>query len=217
MSDSVRPHRWQPTRLLCPWESPGKNTGVVKVKSESEVALVLSDSSRSHGLQPTRLLRPWDSPGKSTGVGCHWNGAVVHILMWAYIGLYYCCCCSVAKSCLTLCDSMDYSMSGLPVSHYLLKFVQVHVHWVSDAIQPGYGVSQARILELYLNKMSKLGKAIEEKVVPPQKKKKDFPDGPMAQTPHSKCRGSGLIPGGGTTFHVLQRSSSQATIEKPHA
>ena len=28
MSDSVRPHRWQPTRLLCPWDSPGKNTGV---------------------------------------------------------------------------------------------------------------------------------------------------------------------------------------------
>jgi len=24
----VRPHRWQPTRLLCPWDSPGKNTGV---------------------------------------------------------------------------------------------------------------------------------------------------------------------------------------------
>jgi len=41
----VRPHRWQPTRLLCPWDSPGKNTGVgchfllqcMKVKSESEV------------------------------------------------------------------------------------------------------------------------------------------------------------------------------------
>ena len=28
MSDSVRPHRWQPTRLLRPWDSPGKNTGV---------------------------------------------------------------------------------------------------------------------------------------------------------------------------------------------
>ena len=54
MSDSVRPHRLQPTRLLCPWDSPGKNTGVgchcllqcVKVKSESEVAQscpILSD------------------------------------------------------------------------------------------------------------------------------------------------------------------------------
>ena len=28
MFNSVQPHRWQPTRLLCPWDSPGKNTGV---------------------------------------------------------------------------------------------------------------------------------------------------------------------------------------------
>ena len=28
MSDSVQPHRWQPTRLRHPWDSPGKNTGV---------------------------------------------------------------------------------------------------------------------------------------------------------------------------------------------
>ena len=46
MSDSVRPHRRQPTRLPRPWDSPGKNTGVgchfllqcMKVNSESEVA-----------------------------------------------------------------------------------------------------------------------------------------------------------------------------------
>ena len=45
MSDSVQPHRRQPTRLPRPWDSPGKNTGVgchfllqcMKVKSESEV------------------------------------------------------------------------------------------------------------------------------------------------------------------------------------
>ena len=43
---TLRPHRRPPTRLLCPWDSPGKNTGVgwpfllqcLKVKSESEVA-----------------------------------------------------------------------------------------------------------------------------------------------------------------------------------
>ena len=28
VSDSVRPHRRQPTRLPRPWDSPGKNTGV---------------------------------------------------------------------------------------------------------------------------------------------------------------------------------------------
>ena len=47
MSDSVRSHRRQPTRLPRPWDSPGKNTGVgchfllqcMKVKSEREVAL----------------------------------------------------------------------------------------------------------------------------------------------------------------------------------
>ena len=28
VSNSVPPHRRQPTRLLCPLDSPGKNTGV---------------------------------------------------------------------------------------------------------------------------------------------------------------------------------------------
>ena len=28
VSDSVRPHRWLPTSLLCPWDFPGKRTGV---------------------------------------------------------------------------------------------------------------------------------------------------------------------------------------------
>ena len=45
LSDSVRPHRRQPTRLLCLWDSPGKNNGVgchfllqcMKVERESEV------------------------------------------------------------------------------------------------------------------------------------------------------------------------------------
>ena len=74
MSDSVRPHRQQPTRLRCPWDSPGKNTGVgchfllqcMKVKSESEVAqscLTLCNpmdcspsSSSIHGIFQARVL-----------------------------------------------------------------------------------------------------------------------------------------------------------------
>ena len=74
VSDSVRPHRPQPTRLPRPWASPDKNTRVschfllqsTKVKIEREVA-----QSCLHGLQPNRLLHPWDFPGKSTGEGCH--------------------------------------------------------------------------------------------------------------------------------------------------
>ena len=73
MSDSVRPHRRQPTRLPCPWDSPGTNTGVgchfllqcMKVKSESEVAQscpTLSDpmdclpGSSVHGIFQARVL-----------------------------------------------------------------------------------------------------------------------------------------------------------------
>ena len=74
MFDSVRPHRRQPTRLPRPWDSPGKNTGVVchfllqcmKVKSESEVAqscLTLSNpmdcslpGSSVHGIFQARVL-----------------------------------------------------------------------------------------------------------------------------------------------------------------
>ena len=67
-------HRRQPTRLRCPWDSPGKNTGVgchflfqcMKVKSESEVAqscLTLRDpmdgslpGSSLHGILQARVL-----------------------------------------------------------------------------------------------------------------------------------------------------------------
>ena len=63
VSDSVQPHRQQPTRLPCPWDSPGKNTGVgchrllqcMKGKSESEV-VQSCPTLRPHGLQPTALL-----------------------------------------------------------------------------------------------------------------------------------------------------------------
>ena len=74
MSDSVWSHRWQPTRLPCPWDSPSKNTGVgchfllqcMRVKSESEVTQLcptLHDpldcsppGSSVHGIFQTRVL-----------------------------------------------------------------------------------------------------------------------------------------------------------------
>ena len=83
MSDSVQPHRQQPTRLLCPQDSPGKNTGVdchfllqcMKVKSESEVAQscpTLSNpmdcrlpGSSIHGIFQARVLE-WGAIAFST-------------------------------------------------------------------------------------------------------------------------------------------------------
>ena len=48
---------------------------------------------------------------------------------------------SVTQSCLTLCDCMDYSMSGFPVHHQFLQLTQTHIYWVSDAILPSHPLS----------------------------------------------------------------------------
>ena len=99
MSDSVRPHGRQPTRLPGPWDSPGKNTGVgchfllqcMTVKGQSEVArscLTLSDptdcslpGSSAHGIFQARVLE-WGAIAFSS----------VH-----------------TQSCPILCDPMDCS------------------------------------------------------------------------------------------------------------
>ena len=83
MSDSVWPHRRQPTRLPRPWDSPGKNTGVgchfllqcMKMKTESEVAQscpTLGDpmdcsplGSSVHGIFQARVLE-WGAIAFST-------------------------------------------------------------------------------------------------------------------------------------------------------
>ena len=45
---------------------------------------------------------------------------------------------SVAQSCPTLCDPMNRSTPGLHVHHQLPEFTQIHVHRVSDSIQPSH-------------------------------------------------------------------------------
>ena len=95
LSDSVWPHRQQPTRLPHPWDSPGKNTGVgchfllqcMKVESESEVTqscLTLSDPMHCsqpgfsiHGIFQATVLE-WGAIAFST-----------HITPWKYIFLTF--------------------------------------------------------------------------------------------------------------------------------
>ena len=48
------------------------------------------------------------------------------------------CCCSVAQSCLTLCEPMDYSMPGLPIHHHLPELAKTQAHWVGETIQPSH-------------------------------------------------------------------------------
>ena len=74
-----------------------------------------------HRRQPTRLPHPWDSPGKNTGVGCHFLLQCRKVKSES----------EVAQSCLTLYNPMDRSLPGSSLLHYILEFVQIHVHLVS--------------------------------------------------------------------------------------
>ena len=51
------------------------------------------------------------------------------------------CCCSVARTCLTLHNPMDCITPGFPVLHHLSELAQTHVHRVGDAIQPSHPLS----------------------------------------------------------------------------
>ena len=72
---------------------------------------------------------------------------MIHKTFFSLLGLIclnslpFCCCCSVAKSCPTLCNPMDCSMPGSSVLHYLSEFAQAYAQWVSDAIQTSHSRS----------------------------------------------------------------------------
>jgi len=96
------------------------------------------------GLQLCRLcFSSWDeNPGFHRVTMCiFWISNTYHKLKlkskyknYAFLCSFSCCCFSVAKSCLTLCDRMDHSTPGFPVLHYLLEFTQTQtqVHWAGD-------------------------------------------------------------------------------------
>ena len=78
---------------------------------------------------------------------------------------------SVAQLCLTLCNSMNRSMPGLPVHHQLPEFTQTHVHGVGDAIQPSHPLSspfppapnssQHQSLFQWVNSLHEVAKVLE--------------------------------------------------------
>ena len=140
MSDSMRPHRRQPTRLPHPWDSPGKNTGVgchfflqcMKVKSESEVSQ--------------------SCPTLSDPMDCSLSGSSIHgifqarVLEWGAIA--FSVCTSAAKSlqsCPTLCDPMDSSPPGSPVPGILQART---LEWVAISFSNAY--MHAKSLQLCL-------------------------------------------------------------------
>ena len=129
MSDSVQPHRRQPTRLPHPWDSPGKNTGVgchfllafMKEKRESEVAQSCPTlcnpvdcslpGSPVHGIFQARVPE-WGAIAFSAILMIynikHNNDQVKRLLRSSYNKIA-CGCVLVSQSCLTLYNTMDCS------------------------------------------------------------------------------------------------------------
>ena len=63
------------------------------------------------------------------------------LLYWLCQSLWLCQFSSVDQSCLTLCDTMNRSMPGLPIHHQLPESTHTHVHWVGGANQPSHPLS----------------------------------------------------------------------------
>ena len=108
MCDSLQPHGLQPARLLCPWDTPGKNTGVLAIvlqlvficfmqnmnstlynfytfivfcMHECSVASVIFYSFQPYELYPSRLLCPWYSPGKNIAWAIFFRQVGCHSLL----------------------------------------------------------------------------------------------------------------------------------------
>ena len=147
---------------------------------------VLSDSFRPHRLQPTRLLHPWDFPGKSTGVGCH------------------CLILDLPKGELYVLFPEWYSPGGevwvKKTGHWIRcqgkKNVKIHC-LVQNFIIPENsslpGKTQKTLTQVpLLESRRALAWAHVSLHVTVE-----FPRGPVAKTPHSKCRVSGFNPWSG--------------------
>ena len=102
MSNTVRPHRWQPTRLRRPWDSPGKNTGVgchfllqcVKVKSLSHVRLFVTPWTAVYQAPPSMGFSKQEY---CSGLPLPSPKFILDSFNYYLITLYFSwgCCCSV--------------------------------------------------------------------------------------------------------------------------
>ena len=158
LSDSVQPHRRQPTRLPRPWDSPSKNTEVgchfllecMKTKSESEVTQscpTLRDpmdcslpGSSVHGIFQARVLE-WVAIAFSVllcTLGHHnLSLGTLHKAEQARDAFKLHGSVQSLRS-VRLCNPTNCSTPGLPVHYQLPEFTQTHVHRVGDAIQPSH-------------------------------------------------------------------------------
>ena len=120
MSNSVLPHRWQPTRLPRPWDSPGKNTGMgchcpLRVPSNSIQLGFLGGSDGKESACNAGDSGSIPGLGRSAGEG---NGHPLLLLPSIFPSIIVFASSATAKSlqsCPTLCDPIDGSPPGSPI------------------------------------------------------------------------------------------------------
>ena len=145
MSDPQRPHGLQPTRLLHPWDFPGKSTGLGRgVSSPQMLQLLKRDALSQEPASPSKGS-PVTRVGRLSSRGLTEQGACIgcqaghlghgtnnptpntHVLNWLFnptvSGIV------MVQSCPALCDPMDCRLPGSPVLHYLPEFAQTHCLW----------------------------------------------------------------------------------------
>ena len=144
----------KPTRFLCPWNFPGKNTGVgyhsplqgifatqgsnLNLLHFRQILYSLSHQG-SPQLQVNKLKRKILSLVKNDEDTDSCITCFYLQILTQYISVQLSHSeLNVSQSCLTLCDPMDCSTSGFFVLYYLSELVQTHIYWVSDAIQPSH-------------------------------------------------------------------------------
>ena len=115
----MRPHKWQPTRLPHPWDSPGKNTGVgchfllqcMKVKSENEV--------------------PQSCPTPSDPMDCGLPGSSIHgifqarVLEWGAVAFSVLLTLMATKRKARLRNNSMDMFCKIKLQHYFSKFQNI--------------------------------------------------------------------------------------------
>ena len=132
MSDSVRPHRRQSTRLRCPWDSPGKNTGVgciafsnawtwkVKVKSLSRVGLLVTPWTAAYQAPPSMEFSRQE----------YWSGSPVPSPEWT-LG----CCKSFSISLPLILPSKEDALA--PFNYQVANNTVINENWEQIMVMMG--------------------------------------------------------------------------------
>ena len=113
-------------------------------------------------------------------LGFSWNhltftslrtGVCLYLSLYLSLSFVYLPAAAVVQSCLTLCNPMECSTPGFPDLHQVPEFVQPHVHWVNDTIQPfhplsspsppAFNLSQHQGLFQWVNSSHQVAKVLE--------------------------------------------------------